>query len=202
MVGGLLLFCNGSDLRDAAKKDNAGLAWTKNTESTLTGTKTIATRFREAPNDSERQLSDSLTVDSKTSDSETFDSETKVSNTTAQSGLMENSNANALDDAQKTPLQIIDTYMTAWSGSNRGEIQKLWDQISQCPACLQRIQELLMNQSVPKGMLLELTYQIIELGDESMLPVFDYLLQPSVDLNTRIIIILIFIIIIIIIIRL
>jgi hypothetical protein len=45
-----------------------------------------------------------------------------------------------------------------------------------------------MNQGVPKGMLLELTYQIVELGNESMLPVFDYLLQPSVDLNTRIII--------------
>lgn len=88
----------------------------------------------------------------------------------------------------QTPLQLIDSYMTAWSGNNRLEIDRLWQQIKRCQDCLERMKELLMNQSVPKGMLLEWTYQLIALGDESLLPVFDYLLQPSVDLNTRIIV--------------
>ncbi len=97
--------------------------------------------------------------------------------------------AQALDARDSpAPLQLIEDYLTAWSGNKQGEIQSIWSQISRCPECLQRIRELLMNQSVPQGMMLELTYKIIELGDPSMLPVFDYLLQSSVDMNTRIII--------------
>jgi len=100
-----------------------------------------------------------------------------------QSGRQENAR-----EASQTPLQLIDAYMTAWSGDNRLDIDRLWEEIKQCQDCLERMKELLMNQAVPKGMLLEWTYQLIALGDENLLPVFDYLLQPYVDLNTRIIV--------------
>jgi hypothetical protein len=186
MVGGLLLFCSGSDWQDIASKDNSGLSGKPELGATSTTSKSIATPFSEPLNDSQRQLSEVPTSD---------DVQTKEdSSSSTRAGLEKNSALNKNSENTKTqqtlqsPLELIESYMTAWSSNNRSEIQALWNQISQCPECLQRIQELLMNQGVPKGMLLELTYQIIELGNKSMLPVFEYLLQPSVDLNSRIII--------------
>lgn len=181
-----MLFCSGSDWQDIASKDNSGLSGKPELGATSTTSKSIATPFSEPLNDSQKQLSEVPTSD---------DVQTKEdSSSSTRAGLEKNSALNKNSENTKTqqtlqsPLELIESYMTAWSGNNREEIQALWNQISQCPECLQRIQELLMNQGVPKGMLLELTYQIIELGDESMLPVFDYLLQPSVDQSTRIII--------------
>ena len=107
---------------------------------------------------------------------------------TQENNFLDITKKNAIGENHQTPLELIDAYMTAWSGNDRDAVIALWNEIGKCPECLQRIRELLMNQGVPQGMLLELTYQIIELGDASMLPVFDYLLQPSVDLNTRVII--------------
>jgi hypothetical protein len=179
MVGGLLLFCSGSDLRYTAGKDNAQLSWKPSLDSTVTTPKNIVTPFSEPPKSSQKQASEVSAFDGQT----TADSSVSV-----QADLAENAISKGDSDNDQAPLQLIDDYMTAWSGNNRAEVQALWEQIGQCPECLQRIKELLMNQGVPKGMLLELTYQIIELGDSSMLPVFDYLLQPSVDVNTRIII--------------
>ncbi len=171
LVGGLLLFTSGSDTRNTVKKANSSLSQKQSDRPTITSAKTIATPFSEPVMDSDSQSS------LHPRSTSTVHLEDKV----AASG--------ASDDRQpKTPLQLIDAYMTAWSGNSQTEVNALWKEISQCSECLQRIKELLMNQGVPKGMLLELTYKIIELGNESMLPVFDYLLQPSVDMNTRIII--------------
>lgn len=89
---------------------------------------------------------------------------------------------------QLEPQKIINAYMSAWSGNNPDRLDELWNEISQCEDCLLIIQELMMNQALPKGMLLELTYRVIRLGNEIMLPTFDYLLQPSVDKNTRLVI--------------
>ncbi|WP_455211942.1 hypothetical protein [Kaarinaea lacus] len=164
LVGGLLLFSSGSDIPERVK-DNSELV----IKPTLVPPKKIATPFADPLNDVE-------------------DQPLPIQDSNQQNTVEVNIPAKEVNAIQKTPQQIIDAYMSAWSANNRSEVNVLWREIALCPACLQRIQELLMNQGVPKGMLLELTYQIIELGDESMLPLFDYLLQPSVDLNTRIII--------------
>lgn len=160
-------------MRDTAKKADNSLSQKQSGGPTMTSAKTIATPFAEPVIDSGSPSS-------------------LESRSTSASHFQEKVSLSAAKDAQQpktqTPLQLIDAYMTAWSGNNRSEVNALWEEISQCPECLQRIKELLMNQGVPKGMLLELTYQIIELGNKSMLPVFEYLLQPSVDLNSRIII--------------
>ena len=169
LVGGLLLFSDGSDTRDTLKNADISQSQKLSGGPAATATKTIATPFGEPVTGSESQSS----LDSSSTTTARIEATAGVSNDHQQ---------------QKTPLQLIDAYMTAWSGNSRAEVNTLWNEISQCPECLQRIKELLMNQGVPKGMLLELTYKIVELGDESMLPVFDYLLQPSVDMNTRIII--------------
>jgi len=171
LVGGLWLFTSGTDQGDTVKNDVQGLARMPN--NTFTPAKTIPTPFSEPSNHSTSQAVDSQ-------------SRQKSITPMVDKPVMTVSD-NENEDNQ-SPLQVIEDYMTAWSGSDRAEVNALWRQIGQCPECLQRIKDLLMNQGVPKGMLLELTYKIIELGDQSMLPVFDYLLQPSVDVNTRIII--------------
>jgi hypothetical protein len=173
LVGGLWLFSSGSDTRETAKKADNSLSQKQSGVPTVTSKKTITTPFTEPVIDTESPSS----LESRSTSTSHFEEKVSLS---------------AASDTQQpktqTPLQLIDAYMTAWSGNSRSEVNALWKEISQCPECLQRIKELLMNQGVPKGMLLELTYQIIELGNETMLPVFDYLLQPAVDLNSRIII--------------
>ena len=167
LVGGLLLFSSGSNTRNTVNQPKIGLPQTQGIGATIPS-KVIATPFTEPLNTAESQRPPD-------------------SNATLGNIIEEAMASSVANDLQQTPLQLIDAYMTAWSGNNRSEIDALWTQISQCPECLQRIKELLMNQGVPKGMLLELTYRIVRLGNPSMLPVFDYLLQPSVDLNIRII---------------
>lgn len=173
------MFCSGSDLRYTAARDNTQLSWKSSLDSTVTTPKNIVTPFSDPSENAQRQSSEVSAFDGQAM------AESSIS---APADLNEYAVLEEDIEEGQAPLQLIDDYMTAWSGSNRAEVQALWKQIGQCPECLQRIKELLMNQGVPKGMLLELTYQIIDLGDPSMLPVFDYLLQPSVDMNTRIII--------------
>lgn len=133
-----------------------------------------------------------FTVEDKQSLTTPFQSnatpDSKIQNELTTGIVQQSGPADIVGEEPQTPLQLMDAYMTAWSGNNRVDIDRLWEQIKQCPECLERMKELLMNQAVPQGMLLEWTYQLIALGDENLLPVFDYLLQPSVDLNTRIIV--------------
>jgi hypothetical protein len=90
----------------------------------------------------------------------------------------------APEDAQR----LIDAYMSAWSGGDMQRIDALWEKISACDACLLTLKEMMMNQGMPQGMLLELTYRIIAHGDPRWLDVFDYLIQPSVTKSTRVIV--------------
>lgn len=173
LVGGLLLFSHGSDTHDTPGKNTLGSSRKQSVTSTATPSKSIATPFAE-PLNSEPET-DRQSPPSPNSAEEPQD---------ISSGNISAAQAN---DNQPQPMQLVNAYMTAWSGDNRSEVDALWREISQCPDCLQRIKELLISQAVPQGMLLELTYKVIELGDETMLPIFDYLLQPDVELNTRII---------------
>jgi len=86
--------------------------------------------------------------------------------------------------------QLIRDFMSAWSGKQLEEMERVWQQITQCHDCLLAIRDLMMNQGVPKGMLLELSYRIIELGDPMMLPVFDTLISGAVEKNVAAVVVL------------
>jgi len=178
LVGGVLLFCRGGELRNEALKSKT-TAGRGNTDASrgLDNPGSIANPFSALSGQTNPESTNGSLNRPKNNQSVASPGDIQ------QNSQSEQNSSERLSESN--PLQLIEDYMTAWSGNNRGEIQALWEQISHCPPCLQRIQELLMNQSLPQGMLLELTYQIIELGDDSMLPLFDHLLQPSVDVNTR-----------------
>lgn len=104
---------------------------------------------------------------------------------------LDSGNIDAIDSdfiSNVSAHELINAYMSAWSGNDRHEIDRTWHKITQCRECLRIIKDMMLNQSVPKGMLLELTHKIIKLGDPELLDVFDALIQPTVDLNTRIIV--------------
>ena len=86
-----------------------------------------------------------------------------------------------------SPEVVIDEYIMAWRNRDKAAVTRLWATISDCEECLKLLVDMIVNKSLEDGMMLELAIKMAALDTNTVLPVFDVMIDPSGNRNTAII---------------
>jgi len=82
---------------------------------------------------------------------------------------------------------VVDEYIMAWRNADKAAANKLWATISNCEECLKLLVDMIVNKSLEDGMMLELAIKMAALDTNTVLPVFDVLIDPSGNRSSAII---------------
>lgn len=85
------------------------------------------------------------------------------------------------------PEVVVDDYIMAWRNVDKATTAALWSTISDCEECLKLLVDMIVNKSLEDGMMLELAIKMAALDTNTVLPVFDVLIDPSGNRSTAII---------------
>jgi hypothetical protein len=85
------------------------------------------------------------------------------------------------------PESVINNYMAAWRNNDKQLLAALWESIAACEPCLQQLVDMVVNKTLERGMLLETAIKMAALNTDTVLPVFDALIDPAGDSSTAII---------------
>jgi len=85
------------------------------------------------------------------------------------------------------PDAIISDYIGAWRNRDKVAIEKLWPVISSCEPCLARMVDMIVNRSLEEGLMLEAAIKMAALNTDTVLPVFDAIIDPSGNRSAAII---------------
>ena len=84
----------------------------------------------------------------------------------------------------QNPEVIVDDYVMAWRNADKATTTRLWAVISDCEQCLKLLVDMIVNKSLEDGMMLELAIKMAALDTNTVLPVFDVLIDPSGNRST------------------
>ena len=75
----------------------------------------------------------------------------------------------------------------AWRNADKATANRLWATISNCEECLKLLVDMIVNKSIEDGMMLEIAIKMAALDTNTVLPVFDVLIDPSGNRSAAII---------------
>ncbi|WP_455200681.1 hypothetical protein [Kaarinaea lacus] len=93
----------------------------------------------------------------------------------------------APDRKVRNPEVIVDDYIMAWRNADKATASKLWATISSCEECLALLVDMIVNKNLEDGMMLELAIKMAALDTNTVLPVFDVLIDPAGNRSSAII---------------
>lgn len=85
------------------------------------------------------------------------------------------------------PQVIASDYIAAWKNRDKQKIDQLWASISECKKCLLEFVDLVVNNKLEEGLLLEVAIKLTKLDTDVVLPIFDTLIDPMGNRSTAII---------------
>ena len=85
------------------------------------------------------------------------------------------------------PNVIAGEYIAAWRNKDKAMIDKLWSLISDCEPCLAKMVDMMVNKNVEEGLMLELAIKMAALDTDTVLPVFDVIIDPTGNRSAAII---------------